>query len=66
MTATYDGRLVLREKAVEPCCRSMGDALCLDVVKIGSANKVRIVKIAVAGRWFVLHFCPFCGAEVIV
>lgn len=64
MTATYDGKLVLREKTVDPCCRSMGDAICLGTVKIGTANKVRIVKISVAGRWFVLRFCPFCGAEV--
>lgn len=64
MTATYDGKLLLKEKSIEPCCSLMAEALCLDAVKVGTQAKRRIVKISVAHKWFVLKHCPFCGAKV--
>jgi hypothetical protein len=64
MTATYDGRLLMKEKTVEPCCARMSEALCLEAVKTGTLSKQRILKISIGPRWMVLRYCPFCGAEV--
>lgn len=69
MSVTYDGRLVLhpaaagRKAAVGACCGPMTEALCLDAVKIGTQAKRTILKIAVAHKWSVINYCPFCGAE---
>ena len=64
MTATYDGKLILHEKSIAPCCQHMSNAICLEAIKIGTINKNKIIKISIDNRWIQLRFCPFCGAEV--
>lgn len=65
MTATYDGRLVLSGKAVEPCCATMHRAVVHGIFYAGTSRKVPVIAIRLAERETaqVTH-CPFCGASV--
>ncbi|MDY0236810.1 MAG: hypothetical protein RBR71_12355 [Gudongella sp.] len=64
MTATYDGRLVVTDKTVEPCCAVMHTLVSLGAVRPGKSQKSTVAWIVIAERKLILRHCPNCGAEV--
>jgi len=70
MTASYDGRFILRdkEKRLEPCCENMATLIAISSVRIMSLNKKNVVKTSFSGGDFKLlmatNVCPFCGARL--
>jgi hypothetical protein len=71
MTATYDGKLILREKEkrVEPCCENMHTIVTHGSVKITSTAKGAVIKAMFAQTSndripLRFTFCPFCGAKL--
>lgn len=73
MTATYDGRLILRigGKGIEPCCESMHRAIIEGVIYRGTTGRRPCVSMRMSERNGIpICRCPFtlpdgkpCGAE---
>lgn len=65
MTATYDGRLIVRTKGgIEPCCPAMHDAVYSGVVYKGTLDKRPCVSIRMEDkRGRAIAMCPWCGSR---
>ena len=67
MTATYDGKLILKgKKNIEPCCRWMAEAVYTKSVIPGSQAKENVIRIKLEGMAAPMRFCPFCGATTVI
>ena len=67
MTATYDGKLILRDKKnIEPCCRWMAEAVYTKSVVSGTQAKEPIIRVKLEVLTAPLRFCPFCGAKAVI
>lgn len=67
MTATYDGRLVLRQgsskASIEACCREL-DMRIMDG-QVYVSNKAIMLRHRTDNRGEPIQFCPFCGTRAV-
>ena len=66
MTAIYDGRLLVRCNALEPCCAPMARIIHRGHVKTAKTKSMWTVKLTIDGEAYAVTHCPFCGAKVVV
>lgn len=63
MTAVYDGRLIVSDKKLEPCCAVMNALIVLGAVRYGTFRKESVVYLMISDGKYIMKYCPFCGAE---
>jgi len=63
MTATYDGKLSVRDRAVLPCCAAIHVLIMRGHIYATTQGTVAL-RTDVKGKGMTIGFCPFCGAEV--
>lgn len=64
MSVTYDGKLVLNGKTIEPCCHSMQLCIFTGLIYVGSQAKAPTIALRTGDKKGIrIVRCPFCGAQ---